>query len=755
MKPFASPTEESIFRKVDRRSFLKISGLSATGIIIGLQMGCSPSEKKNSGASFSPNVYLTVNDDGTVTIVAHRSEMGTGIRTGLPLIVADELEADWSKVKVVQAVGDEAKYGNQNTDGSFSVRMFFDPMRKAGASARMMLEQAAADQWKVPVAECKAKNNEVVHGPSGKKLGFGELTDAASKLELPADESITLKNKSDWKYIGKSTPIVDIDDIVSGKAGFGLDAKIEGMKYATILRCPVAGGKAKSYNADKAMQVQGVVKVMELEGTAFPSGHNNPVGGIVVIADSTWAAIKGRNALEVTWDFGPNAGYSTTDYFEDMLGRIKGKGQVHREQGSVDTAFKSASKVLESTYVIPHLAHAPMEPPCALAHVKDGKCEIWAPTQHPQWARGSVAGALKIDEANVTVNVTLLGGGFGRKSKPDYVVEAALVSQMTGLPIKLVWTREDDIQHDFFHACSAQYIKVALDKQNKVTAWNHRSSFPPIGGTASASEIGPSFGELQLGMVDMPFDIPNISCESHEARAMTRIGWLRSVSNIQHAFAIGSMVDEIATYRKVDAVQNLLDLLGPDREIPFDKLMPDFGNYGEPLAQFPMKTSRLRGVIELVAEKSGWGKELPKGHGMGICAHKSFLTYVACVVHVAVDDAGKISIPAVHYAVDCGVVVNQNSVKNQFEGGAIFASSLALKGGISFKDGQTVEKNFDQYLVARMGDAPKEIFVHLVESDEKPTGVGEPPVPPFAPALANALFAATGKRHKELPVKLA
>ncbi len=753
MKKFSATAEEAILKKIDRRSFLKVSGISATGLILGMQLGCVPGSKQSSTASFSPNVYLTVNGDGSVVLVAHRSEMGTGIRTGLPLIMADELEADWKRVKVVQAVGDEEKYGNQNTDGSFSVRMFFEPMRKAGASARMMLEQAAANIWKVPVQECKAANHEVVH-TSGKKLGFGELTEEAAKLELPADDSIRLKDKTAWKYIGKSTPIVDIDNMVSGKATFGLDVKIEGMKYATILRCPVAGGKVKSFNAEKAQQVGGVVKIMEMESPAFPSNFQNPLGGIVVIADNTWAAIKGRNALEVEWDFGPNAGYGTQDYTGDMLARVKNKGKVWREQGAADAALKNAGKVLESTYLIPHLAHAAMEPPCATAHVKDGICEVWAPTQHPQWARDSVAHALKMDKANVTVNVTLLGGGFGRKSKPDYVVEAAMVSQMSGLPVKLVWTREDDLQHDFFHACSVQHIKVGLDRQNKVTAWVHRSVFPPIGGTANAAETGPSFGELQLGMVDMPFDIANISCESHEAPAKTRIGWLRSVSNIQHAFAIGSMLDEIATYRKVDPLTNLLELLGPDRTIPFDELMKDFGNYGEPLEKFPMQTSRLRGVIELVAEKSGWGRSLPKGEGMGICAHKSFLTYVACVVHVKVDEAGKLTIPAVHYAVDCGVVVNQNSVKNQFEGGAIFASSLALKGGISFKEGQTVEKNFDTFQVARMPDAPKEIFVHLVESDEKPTGVGEPPVPPFAPALANAIFAATGKRYRELPIRL-
>lgn len=754
MKTPENTSQNPIIRSIDRRTFLKASGISVTGLILGVQFGCSTSTSASEGTPFSPNAYLTVNADGSVIIVAHRSEMGTGIRTGLPLIIADELEADWKKVKVIQAVGDESKYGNQNTDGSFSVRMFFEPMRKAGATARMMLEAAAAKQWGVPAAECKAVNHEVVHGPSGKKLGFGNLTTDASKLEPPKEEVLVYKKKSDWKYIGKSTSIVDAHNIVNGTAVYGLDTILPGIKYATVLRCPVAGGKVKSFTSDKAKNIPGVLQILEIESKGFPSDFPNPLGGIVIVADNTWAAISARKEIEVQWDLGPNSTYSTSDYFKDMLSKVKKKGHVRREQGSIDTAIKEASHVIESTYMIPHLAHAPMETPCAVAHFRNGKCEVWAPVQHPQWAKGSVAKALNLEEANVTVNVTLLGGGFGRKSKPDYIVEAALISQMSGLPIKLIWTREDDIQHDFFHACSVQHIRVSLDKQNKVTGWNHRSVFPPIGGTTDVKETEPSFGELQLGMVDMPYDIPNVSCESHEALAKTRIGWLRSVSNIQHAFAIGSMLDEIATHRKVDPVANLLELLGPDRDIPFNTMMQGFENYGEPIEKFPWSTKRLKNVIQLVAEKSGWGKTLPKGHGLGICAHKSFLTYVACVAHVTVDDTGKLAIPEIHYAVDCGVVVNRNSVINQFEGGAVFALSGALKGGITFKDGHPEQENFNTLLVSRMMDAPSQIFVHLVDSDEKPTGVGEPPVPPIAPALANAIFAATGKRYKELPIKL-
>ncbi len=751
MKPSQPIAEESVIKKIDRRTFLKATGITASGLVLGLQWACTP-EKSNT--PFSPNVYLTINSDGSILIVAHRQEMGTGIRTGLPMIVADELEADWKKVKLVQAVGDEKKYGNQNTDGSFSVRMFFEPMRKAGASARMILEQAAANQWSVAISECKALNNEVVHS-SGKKVGFGELTEAASKLPVPKEEDVVFKKKADWKYIGKSMNLYDVPDIVKGTAVYGIDVIQPGLKYAVIARCPVAGGKVKSFSDVEAKKIAGVQKIFEMAASGFPAGLDAPQGGIVIVADSTWAAISARKALQVEWDFGVNGTYDSETYLADLKSKVKKKGDVRRASGSIDKAVSSAATVLESTFVTQHLSHAPMEPPNATAVFKDGKCELWAPVQHPQWVRDSIVSNLKMDAANVTVNVTLLGGAFGRKSKPDFAVEAALIAkEMEGTPIKVTWTREDDLTHDFFHACSVQQIRVAFDKQNKVTGWNHRSAFPPIGGTSTATETSPSNGELQLGMIDFPYDIPNISCEAIESPAKTRIGWLRSVSNIQHAFAIGSMLDEIATHRKVDPVKNLIELLGADRTIPFGDQVKGFENYGEPLDKFPWSTARLRNVIELVAEKSGWGKELPKGEGMGICAHKSFLTYVACVVHVAVDNSGKLSILEAHYAVDCGQVVNRNSVLQQFEGGFNFSISGALKGGATFKEGRSEQINFDKYLVSRMTDMPGKTFVHLVESDEKPTGVGEPPVPPVAPALANAIFAATGKRYRELPIKL-
>ena len=742
--------------KVDRRDFIKTTSLSASGLILGFHMSCSrvfEEEPKEPSFFFEPNVYLTINDLGEVTIVAHRSEMGTGIRTTLPTIVADELEADWDQVKIVQAVGDEETYGNQNTDGSFSVRMFYMPMRRAGAAARMMLEQAAANQWGVDVSECQAQNHQVVH-QSGKKLDFGALAESAAALEVPAEEDIKLKDVKDFKYIGKETPIYDLPDIVKGTAGFGLDAHTEGMKVAVIARCPVAGGKVASYDASETLKVPGVVSVHELDSPGFPTGFN-PLGGVAVVADYTWAAIKGREALQVTWDEGANAAYDTDAYMDEMVRIIDSNGTVHREEGDIKQALRQSSQTLEATYRIPHISHTPMEPPNCLAQVTGDNCVIWAPTQHPQWVKTAVAEALGIEPQNVEVNVTLLGGAFGRKSKPDFAVEAALIAKEAGVPVKVIWTREDDVQHDYLHACSAQHIKVGLSGDNQVTAWNHHSAFPSIGGTSSPDATEPSGFELGLGMVDFPFSIPNICCEAHTAKAHTRIGWLRSVCNIQHAFAIGSMLDEVAAARSKDPVENLLELLGEDRLIPFDEMMPEFFNYNESVADFPADTKRLRGVIDLVAKESNWGKSLPQGSGQGICAHRSFLTYVACVVEAAVDDDKNITIPEVHFAVDCGVVVNRDRVKAQFEGGAVYALSGALTSAINFKQGKVVESNFHDYQLARMNHAPAKVHVHLVDSQEKPTGVGEPPVPPVAAALCNAIYAATGQRIRELPIKLA
>ncbi|HTE33561.1 MAG TPA: molybdopterin cofactor-binding domain-containing protein [Chryseolinea sp.] len=747
---------ESRIFKVSRRDFLKSTSMSMSGLLLGLSFSCSDTSGKligNPEYVFSPNLFITLGGNGDVTLIAHRSEMGTGIRTSLPLVIADEMEADWKRVKIVQAVGDE-KYGDQNTDGSYSVRMFFMPLRKAGATVRLLLEQAAAKEWGVEVSTCKAQNHEVVH-TSGKSLGFGYLAEKAAALPLPDESSIALKSPKDFKYITKQSSIVDLKDIVTGKAKFGLDNNhLPNTKVAVIRRNPEPGAGLKSFSADKAMEVPGVIKVFTLDPPGFPTTLNKPLGGVVVVAENTWAALEGRKALDVAWRKGVNADYDSRTFDKDMLERARTKGKVRRENGHVAKGLATAKKVIEADYIVPLLSHTPMETPCALAHVHDNVCEVWAPVQDPQGARKSLATALGIDVSAVTVNVTLLGGAFGRKSKPDFVVEAALISRTMGTPVKILWTREDDIQHDFYHFPAAQHLKVGIDENNKVTSWLHRSVFPPIDGTSDAKAKEATGAELSMGMIDLPYAIENVCCETQEAIVRTRIGWLRSVANVHHAYAVGCTLDEVAQARGVDPIQNALDLLGDDRTIDFNALTAEFWNYGEKSEDFPWSTARFRHVIETAKKKSNWGKSLPKGSGRGFAAHRSFLTYVACVVEVTVAANNKIRIPKVDYVVDCGIPVNPERIKSQFEGGAAFAASLALKSEITVRKGAVEQSNFHNYQVARMSDAPYETSVHIIESNEKPTGVGEPPVPPFIPALCNAIFAATGKRIRQLPVKL-
>jgi isoquinoline 1-oxidoreductase beta subunit len=751
----AERNESRIF-KVSRRDFLRSTSISMSGLLLGISFSCSDTSKKLTGnpdVTFSPNLFISLNGNGDVTLIAHRSEMGQGIRTSLPLVIADEMEADWNRVKIVQAAGDE-KYGDQVTDGSFSVRMFFRPMRKAGATIRLLLEQAAAKEWNVDVSECKAQNHEVVHS-SGKSLGFGYLAEKAAQLPVPDESSVMLKSPKDFKYISKQTSIVDLKDIVTGKAMFGLDNNhLPNTKVAVIRRNPEPGAGLKSFNSAKALEVPGVIRVFTLDAPGFPTTLNKPLGGVVVVAENTWAALEGRKALEVTWSKGVNADYDSHSYNADMMQRARTKGKVRRESGQVHKGLSSSKKVIEADYIVPLLSHTPMETPCALAHVHDNVCEVWAPVQDPQGVRKTVAEALSMDLKAVTVNITLLGGAFGRKSKPDFVVEAALISRAIGTPVKVLWTREDDIQHDFYHFPSAQHLKVGIDENNKVTSWLHRSVFPPIDGTSNINSKEASGAELSMGMIDLPYDIENVCCETQEATVRTRIGWLRSVANIHHAYAVGCTLDEVAKARSVDPIQNALDLLGSDRSIDFDALTSEFWNYSEKLEDFPWSTARFRNVIETVREKSGWGKKLPKGSGQGFAAHRSFLTYVACVVEVAVDANKRIRIPKVHYVVDCGTPVNPDRIKAQFEGGAAFATSLALKSEITVTRGAVEQSNFHNYQVGRMSDSPLETSVHIVESNDKPTGVGEPPVPPFIPALCNAIFAATGQRIRQLPVRL-
>jgi isoquinoline 1-oxidoreductase beta subunit len=746
--------------KISRRTILK--GLGITGGLVlaapltsrqafaAYQTGAG---KMPHGVVVDPKVFVAIAPDGTVTIIAHRSEMGTGVRTSLPLIVAEEMEADWSRVKVQQAHGDEVKFGNQDTDGSRSTRHYLMPMRQMGAMARAMLEQAAAKRWNVPVSEVKAVNHEVVHSADGKRLGFGELAMEAAKETVPSADSVKLKDPKDFRYLGKGqVSIVDLRDITVGTAQYGIDTRLPGMKYAVIARPPVTGGKVVSFDSAEAMKVSGVEKVMEVKGWPWPSKFQ-PLGGVAVIARNTGAAIKGRDALKVVWDDGANAKYDSVAYRTELEEAARKPGLVVRKEGDVDAALKGAAKVVVGEYYLPHLAHASMEPPVAVANVKDGKAEIWAPVQSPGGTREDVAKTLGIPEDSVTVNVTLLGGGFGRKSKCDYAIEAALLSKELGAPVKVQWTREDDLHHDFLHTVSVERIEAGLDSNNKVVAWRHRSVAPSIGSTFAAGTTHEIGIELGMGLVDMPFEIANIQCENPEAAAHTRIGWFRSVSNIPRAFAVQSMMGELAHATGRDQKDMLLELIGSPRIVNLSSVK-DLWNYGEPYESYPIDTARLRKVVETVAEKGNWGRSVPKGHGLGIAAHRSFVSYIATIVEVSVGDKGKLTVHQVDTAIDCGTYVNPERIQSQIEGAAIMGLSLAKYGEISFKDGKVQQNNFDGFPVIRIDEAPLITNVHIVPPgpDTPPSGVGEPGVPPFAPALTNAIFAATGKRIRAMPI---
>jgi isoquinoline 1-oxidoreductase beta subunit len=491
---------------------------------------------------------------------------------------------------------------------------------------------------------------------------------------------------------------------------------------------------------------------MEVQGWPWPSKFQ-PLGGVAVVARNTGAAIKGRDALKIVWDDGANGTYESAAYRTELEEAARKPGLIVRKDGDVDAALKGADRVIVGEYYLPHLAHVSMEPPVAVADVKDGKAEIWAPVQSPGGTREDVAKTLGIPEDQVTVNVTLLGGGFGRKSKCDFVLEAALLSKALGAPVKVQWTREDDVRHDFLHTVSAERIEAGLDKNGKVIAWRHRSVAPSIASTFAPNAVHAAPFELGMGLIDMPFEIANIQCENPEAAAHTRIGWFRSVSNIPRAFAVQSMVGELAHATNRDQKDMLLELIGSPRIVKLDSVK-DPWNYGEPYDSYPIDTARLRHVVELVADKGGWGRTVPKGHGLGIAAHRSFVSYIATIVEVSVGDKGKLTVHQVDTAIDCGTFVNPERIESQIEGAAIMGLSLAKYGEITFKNGKVQQGNFDDFPVIRMDEAPLLTNTYIVpaDADVPPSGVGEPGVPPFAPALINAIFAATGKRIRALPI---
>jgi isoquinoline 1-oxidoreductase subunit beta len=739
----------SPIQNVSRRKFLQ--GVLSTGAFV-LGACYLPSVAQAAGmvitpvddATFHPNVFVGLETDGTVFIIAHRSEMGNGSRTALPRVVADEMDADWNRVKIIQAVGDP-RYGSQDTDASRSIRGFFKVMRQMGATARVMLIRAAADQWSVPVSECESGMHAVVHVPTRRTLAYGELAIASSRLPVPSKENVQLKPRTAWRYIGRDASLYDLKDICTGRVTYGMDARIEGMVYASVERPPVVGGKVKSYQDQDALRVPGVRQTVLIE-SFDPPPRFQPLGGVAVIADNTWAAFQGRKKLRVEWDRGPNAGYDSFQFKKELQQTVRQPGKVKRNQGDVEAEFAKGGKTFEAEYYVPHLAHATMEPPVAVADFRDGRVTAWVPAQNPQGVQEAVAQALGIHKEDVTCHVTLLGGGFGRKSFCDFAVEAAILSKKLGKPVKVVWSREDDIKFDYYLPVAAIYLKAALDSRGNPTAWLARSAYPPINSTFDSSALYGGW-ELEGSWIEVPFVIPNIRVEVGPAQAHVRVGWLRSVGSNYHTFAAQSFVDELVHNAGRDPLEYLLDLFGPPRVL--DLNIPGY----RALPGYPLDIGRLRRVTEIAAEKAGWGKiKLGEGTGLGIAVHRYSYNYVASVVRVEVSEKGDVRIRQVDTAVDPGTAVNPANIRAQFEGAAVFGTSIARGCEITATNGVIDQSNFYDYPVARIAEAPYQTNVYVVENNAPPAGVGEPGVSVIPPALCNAIFAATGKRIRELPL---
>ena len=702
------------------------------------------------GGDATPSLWIAIDKDGTVKITCHRSEMGQQTWTAMAQIVADELEADWDKVAIVQAEGHE-RYGDQNTDGSRSVRFNFHRLRVAGAAMRHMLVAAAALYWKLPQDQCSAKGGLVSNTKNNETLSYGNLAELAGRLAIPAEADIRLKTPKEWRYIREEIPSLTVPRIVKGDSTFGIDVRRPGMVYAVVARPPQLFGRVGSVNDAKALAVPGVLSTMRLPD-AKPPALFQPLGGVAVVARDTWAAIEGRRALEIAWQDGPNAGYDSEAYAKQLQATARRSGKVRRSRGNVSAALASAAKRVTAEYYAPHLNQSPMEPPSATAEWDGDRLECWACVQDPQNTRDTLAEALGIPKENIKVTPTWLGGAFGRKSKPDFVFEAALIAREDGKPVKVTWTREDDIRHGFYHSVSAQYCEAGLDAEGQCTAWLHRTVFPPISSTFDNTVAEPSDGEMSMGATDVPFAAPNLRVESGDAKGHMRIGWLRSVANIYHAFAVQSFAAELAHAAGRDQKDYLLELIGPPRLIDPEAEGATYGNYGAKLAEYPIDTGRLRNVVEKAAAMADWGRKLPAGRGLGIAVHRSFLSYIATVIEVAVAKDGTLRIPGVWLAVDAGTVINPRHVRAQMEGGTIYGLSNALYGAITAKDGAVVQDNFPSWRLMRMGEAPRDFKVEIIASDAPPGGVGEPATPPAAPALANAIFAATGHRLRTLPL---
>jgi isoquinoline 1-oxidoreductase beta subunit len=700
---------------LSRREFVAAGLAAGAGLVVGFYLPHAGTTGKN---VFSPNAYLRITPDNKVTIVVARSEMGQGVRTALPMILAEELEADWKQIEIEQA-GASTLYGDQGTGGSASVKSTWDPMRKAGAAAREMLISAAALTWGVPRSTCAAREGAVLHGESKRRLSYGELAEKAATLPIPTD--VPLKQNKDYKIVGQRLARLDTPSKVKGEAVFGIDFRLPGMKYAVLSRCPTIGGKVLSFDDKESKKIAGVGYVGKIGDAA-----------VAVVADSVWGAMEGRRVLNVSWDDGPNKNLNTAAVTESLKQAAAKKGASLYSAGDVS---KATGRRISAEYQLPFMAHAPMEPGNCTATFQGTTCELWAPTQVPQDCRDQVAKALGLDPDQVKVNVTLMGGGFGRRLEYDYAVEAALVSKAANVPVKVLWTREDDMRFSTYRPASLHQLSAVLDGAGWPVAVTHRIIAPSISGQKGQPVPGGIDPDLtdQAGFL---YGVGNVSVENVIAETPVPLGWMRSVYALQTAFASESFVDELAVAAGKDPLEYRLHLLAKDQNIQnFDTTW---------------HSARIRGVLQLAADKAGWKSALPAGRFRGIACFACFSSYMAEVVEISMRN----DVPRVHRVVavvDCGQVVNPSIMEQQIQGGIIYALTNALRAKITIEKGRVVQGNFDDYAPLRMDETPV-VEVYAVPSTEAPTGIGEPSVPPLAPALCSAIYAATKKRIRALPI---
>ena len=716
--------------RVSRRDFVVVMAAAGGGLLLGCgadegRRAASVAAKAAPAASppaFAPNAFVRVGTDEVVTMILPQAEMGQGIYTTLPMLVAEELEIGLDQVRVEHAPGDDRVYANpglgfQATGGSTSTRAFYEPMRQAGAIARTMLVAAAAQSWGVDPASCRAEKGTVIHAGTGRKVTYGAVAERAAKLPVP--DKVALKNPKDFRLVGTPAKRLDTPSKVDGTALYGIDVRVPGMKIATVAASPVLGGKVAGLDEQKAMAVKGVHQVVNLGDV------------VAVVADHMWAAKKGLAALAIRWDDGPNGKVSTADVVNELKAASQKPAVVARKEGDALSAMGKPARKIEAVYQAPFLAHAAMEPLSCTVHVRKDSCEVWAGSQVQGRARATAAEVTGLPLENVVFHNYLLGGGFGRRLEHDYVTQAVRIGKQVAGPVKVVWTREEDVQHDVYRPYYFDRIAAGLDSRGKLVTWNHRI----VGISILSRWAPPAFqngldGDAVDGSVQLLYDIPTILVEyvRHEEPVL-RTGWWRGVGVTHNCFVIESFLDEVAAATGQDPVAFRRGLLG--------------------------KSPRARAVLDLAAEKAGWGKPLPPGQGRGVALmYSGWDTYMAQVAEVEVTGAGEVGVRRVVCAVDCGTIINPDTVTAQVEGGIVFGISGALWGEITLKNGRVEQSNFHDYRVLRMNETPP-IEVHLVRNLEKPGGMGEPATAAIAPALANAVFAATGRRVRELPLQKA